>query len=201
MFFKISSKNKRRGFSLIELLVSIGILTAITSVLLANHSRFGGNLLVGNLAYDIALSIRQAQLFGLSVREFKPASGGGRFDFGYGVHLSSSDLNTYTLYADFNLDNVYQTGVDEIEEIFNIRKGYGIKKFCATQIGGAVDCSDTGAISTLNITFLRPDPDANIRVSGSMVAYRSATVVVQSPQGRERTILVESTGQISIPSI
>ncbi|MBL7045636.1 MAG: type II secretion system protein [Parcubacteria group bacterium] len=200
MFSKSTKKNKKRGFSLIELLVSISILVAITSVLLANHSRFGGNLLVGNLAYDVALSIRQAQLFGLSAREFKPTVGSGRFDIGYGVHFSTSDLNSYTLYADFDLNNTYETASDEIEEIFSIKQGYKVKRFCATQISGSEDCSDAGAISTLNITFLRPDPDANIRVNGSIVTYTAATIVVESPQGKERSILIESTGQISIPA-
>ncbi|MDP6527920.1 MAG: prepilin-type N-terminal cleavage/methylation domain-containing protein, partial [Candidatus Pacebacteria bacterium] len=194
MFLIKKDKNKR-GFSLIELLVSVGVFTVITSIILANHARFGGDILVSNLAYDVALSIRQSQLFGLSVREFKLTGGGGRFDIGYGVHLSTSDLTSYIIYADFNGDKAYQSGADEIEETFNLRQGFKIKKFCATQTGGTEDCSDVGAISTLNLTFVRPDPDATISVNGSIISYRSARIVLESSQGTQRSVLIESTGQ------
>ncbi|MFC1733488.1 hypothetical protein ACFL6I_24580, partial [candidate division KSB1 bacterium] len=78
-------KNINSGFSMIELVVSTGIMIMITMVVLVNHAAFGGNILVGSLAYDVGLSIRQAQVFGLSVREF--GIGTGTFDVGYGVHF------------------------------------------------------------------------------------------------------------------
>src|SRR3989344_4615422 len=50
-----------RGFTLVELMVVTGILVVITSLILANNTRFGGAVLLENLAYDIALSMRKAQ--------------------------------------------------------------------------------------------------------------------------------------------
>src|SRR3989344_9303934 len=53
-----------RGFTLIELLVVTGILVLISGLVLANNTRFGGAILLKNLAYDVGLSIREVQVYG-----------------------------------------------------------------------------------------------------------------------------------------
>ncbi len=50
--------------------------------MLANHERFNSSILLDSLAYDIALSIREAQVYGLSVRGIN-----ADFQVGYGVAL------------------------------------------------------------------------------------------------------------------
>ncbi len=66
-----------RGFSLIELIVVTGIFTVITAVVLANNAQFNNSVLLGNAAYDIALSVRQAQVYGLSTQAYS-----GEFQLG-----------------------------------------------------------------------------------------------------------------------
>jgi len=184
------------GFSLIELVVTIGIMIAIVSVVLVNHSAFGGNILVGALAYDVGLSVRQAQVFGLSVREF--GVGTNTFDIGYGVHFDSDDPTNYQIFADLDKNKLYDIS-DGIEEVFSIRKGFSIARVCGTTVALVERCSDSDNISTLDITFIRPDPDAFIRIDGDgATVYQHARIVVRSPQGNEREVTVESTGQISI---
>src|SRR3989344_6847475 len=79
-----------RAFTLVELVVVLAIFTLISSVVLANHSRFNGSVLLGSLAYDIALSIREAQVYGLSVKQHTVA-GVGQFQIGYGIHFASNN--------------------------------------------------------------------------------------------------------------
>lgn len=186
----------KRGFSLIELVVSAGILVLITSVVLVSHSTFGGNILIGNLAYDVALSIRQSQVFGLSVREF--GIGTGQFDVGYGVHFDKDDLSSYLLFADLDKGKTFDVG-DGVQEVFNLRQGYSIDEFCATNAASVELCTKAGNMSTLDIVFIRPNPDAFIRVDGNAsTIYGRARIVMRSPQGTSRQVIVESTGQISI---
>jgi hypothetical protein len=169
----------------------------ITTVVLVNQNRFGGNILVGNLAYDIALSIRQAQVFGLGVREF--GVGTGQFDIGYGVHFDISDPTTFRIFADINRNKVYDAG-DGTQELFTVGNGYRIIQLCATPASGSEICNGGGNITTLDIDFVRPDPDAYIRVNAkNNPAYRQARITVSSPNGITREVTVESTGQISIP--
>ncbi|MEX0652403.1 MAG: prepilin-type N-terminal cleavage/methylation domain-containing protein [Candidatus Paceibacterota bacterium] len=192
----LHKKKKNRGFSMVELVVTTGIMLMITSVVLVNHAAFGGNILVGALAYDVGLSIRQAQVFGLSVREF--GVGTGTFDIGYGVHFDIDSNTSYRIFADVDKNNTFDVS-DGTEEVFSIGQGFSIAKVCATSVASIELCSDVDDISTLDITFIRPDPDALIRVNGdAATVYQSARVVVRSPKGNERQVTVESTGQISI---
>lgn len=185
-----------------ELLVSVAILTMISGLVLANHNRFGGNILLGDLAYEIALSVRQAQIFGLSVREF--GSGSGNFDVGYGVHFNSFFSGTsYVLFSDTDDDQTYDYSPDpltsdELVEVFNIGRGNFISDFCAVRSDLTEDCYAAGDITKMDIVFKRPDPEATITSNLSAISYGTATITVSTPQGITRTVTVESTGQISV---
>ena len=101
--------HSNKGFTLIELLVSVAIFTFLTGLILVNHGRFTSAILLENLAYDVGLSIREAQIFGLSVKEFEPGS--GQFQQGYGVHFDASTPAQYIIFADRRPSPVFhQTG-------------------------------------------------------------------------------------------
>ena len=92
---RLSSKffPRKSGFSLVELMVSISIFVLITSMTLANYPKFSNKLSLDLLAEDIALSIRQAQIFGSSIFGIKVGNGGSQTKkFGsYGVHFEAPD--------------------------------------------------------------------------------------------------------------
>src|SRR3989344_1700844 len=97
----------KSGFTLIELLVSIFIIGVIASVTVYNHREFTDSLEITNLAYTMALSIREAQISGTSVK----AGLSGDFDKAYGIHFNINDpddpnfpgRNTaYILFSDVN---------------------------------------------------------------------------------------------------
>jgi len=189
------NREPKGGFSLVELLVSVAIVTVITTVVLVKHSQFSGNILIENLAYDVALSIRQAQVFGLSVREF--GVGSGTFDIGYGVHFDSGVNDSYILFADRNRNSVYD-GSQEIVEVFTLRRGNTIAQLCGVLPNRTEKCSP-GGIAYLDIVFERPDPDAIIKSDVAADTYTTARITVRSPRGVERNVVVIFTGQISVP--
>ena len=184
-----------RGFSLMELLVVISIFSVISLMILANHSRFNSSVLLGSLAYNIALSIREAQVYGLSVQG--QLSGGiPNFQVGYGVHFQGG--TTYVLFADKNGNKKYDTPpTDTIIKTYTVRQGHIISDFCGITSVGVRECALGGAITLLDIVFLRPDPDASMK-SSSPTLYSSAEITVSSPQGSTRKVTVVSTGQISV---
>jgi prepilin-type N-terminal cleavage/methylation domain-containing protein len=192
---KAGSRSKvSKGFSLVELIISISILGIVTTILLTKNSEFNGNILLTNLAYDVALSIRESQVYGLSAKE--AGAGSGQFTYAYGVNFDRMNLVTFTSFVDRD-GNGRKSGSTEVLEIHTIERGNSILKFCTVSAGGAEQCSDTGAIQQLNIAFLRPDPKALIRTGGTQTFPR-ARIYVASPRGNQKTITVESTGQISI---
>ena len=72
------SRKTTTGFSLVELIVVMGIFTIMTSIVIFNYGRFSSNLIVTNLAYESALAVRQAQVYGISVKN--TSGDGGNFD-------------------------------------------------------------------------------------------------------------------------
>ena len=182
-----------RGFSLIELLVVTGIFVVITGVVLANNAQFNSSVLLGNAAYDVALSVRQAQVYGLSTQQYS-----GEFQVGYGVHFAGT--TEYLVFADLDPEHNkrYDAGTDQIVQQITLGRGHTIKRFCGVKTDTTEDCSDNDATLThLDIGFLRPNPDATV-TGDSPTAYSTAKIVLQSKNGETRTVTIQSTGQISV---
>jgi prepilin-type N-terminal cleavage/methylation domain-containing protein len=191
MFSK--KNNTRRGFTLVELLVTISILVVITAIILVNQNRFGGTISLSNLAYQLALTIRQAQTYGVSVLE--TGAGTGNFQAAYGVHFTSGTPTSYILFRDFDGSGRY-SGPTENMVFLSIQNGNRIYSICGTLAGGTVKCNPT--ITSLDILFTRPDPDAIIRTDIIADTYQSAQITLQSGQGLLRTVTVSVTGQIAV---
>lgn len=190
------TKNFTLGFTLIELMVTASIFVVITSVVMVKFSVFNSRILSTNLAYDIALSIREAQSFGVNVRGFDPG-GGTRFDLVYGVHFDVASNNSYIFFADVNNNKKFESN-EEIKTL-NLGGGYTIKRFCGTTSSGNTICSDTApSFNNIDIMFERPNLDAIIKRHNPPTTFQSAAITVTSPQGIERQVQVYVTGQISV---
>ncbi len=196
---KIQIQNK--GFTLVELMVTVGIFTLITGLLLARYSNFNKGIILTNLAYDIALTLRSAQSASINVKS-APINGpfSSNFDYPYGVYFTDESTSFIT-FVDVNYnDNTDIGSYDTGEEIAttNIKRGSRISAICS---GTEASCSTD--ISQLNVVFKRPDPVAHI-VSVSSLSGRVTTenpyaeITVESLDGTQKKIVVRSTGQISV---
>jgi prepilin-type N-terminal cleavage/methylation domain-containing protein len=186
-FSRAASQSTVKGFTLLELLVSIAIFTFITGLAIYNNNQFNSSVLLTNLAYEVGLSIRQAQFYGIVVRQTSADT--NKFNSGYGVHFDTGTPSSYILFEDIDPANrIYDAG-DVILETFNIQKGNKITRICVDSV-----CTE----NIIDISFIRPNPDAHIRVAGGTVDMRKAEVCVVSPPGTIRKVVVELTGQISV---
>ena len=189
---KVQWRRGSRGFSLIELLVVMAIMVVISSVVLSRYSQFNGVILLRNLAYDVALTIREAQVYGVSGRSL-----GGVLGVRYGVYFTASAPNQYILFGDSNNNSLYDAG--ESIKIYTMRPGYGLQNLCAHRSGDlALKCANAGDFTSLTIMFRRPDPDAIVKTSVSAETYTDAIITVVSATGETRTITVTQTGQIAV---
>jgi len=213
--YKNTALQTSGGLTMIELVVTVGIFVVVTAVVLASYPKFSSQIVLDNVAYQIALSVRQAQTYGLSVMEFGI---GGVFP-GYGIYFPSpaNDSKSFTIFADVNGDKKYNLtgcGVDGSEclDKFTIQSSEIIYALCGNlkndgvapfstidDLSGVGNC---GNINSLHISFTRPDPDATITAYLGGVdyddSYSDAEIVIATPTGNVKTVVIWSTGQISV---
>lgn len=210
-----------RGFTIIEMLVALGIVAVIMTVVLLGQTNFNRSLILTDSAYTVAFSIRQAQSLGLSSRKV-----GTIQNAGYGVHFVSGATKTYTLFADTNpvapgstqsgacpghtvttgLDTkpgncIFDTTpADATVSSYTIRQGFTISNFCGVDTTGSTRCSGS-YLDSLSITFLRPSTQATIIGvrGGAIVPLTQATIYLSSPDGsQQRCVKVSTVGQIAV---
>ncbi|MES2748858.1 MAG: prepilin-type N-terminal cleavage/methylation domain-containing protein [Patescibacteria group bacterium] len=187
-----------RGFGLVELMVSISIMTLVSTVILVKNRSFNNALLLRNQAYEIAFSLRQAQLMAVSGNRPTATSRNT-----YGIHLDVSGTvgDTHRQYRMFRDDvsnlNWYDAGDATIGSVGTIDSKYIID--IADSSGNAI------AANTLSITFVRPNFDALFKTSSGgaissapvylKIMPRDSTGYANVPY---RLIEITSTGQISV---
>ncbi len=186
----IREKNKNNGFSLIELMVTISIFLLITTVTMVNYPRFSNKLSLDLLAQDVALSFRQAQIFGSSVFGAKGISGQATTFGAYGVHFDAPIPNqpvyTYLLFADIgnSSHSTYReydgppadanvlcgspvSGAECLEK-FLVTGRNKVVALCANFIdsetlpAARVARCKANPLSSIDVVFVRPNLDAKI---------------------------------------
>jgi hypothetical protein len=164
-------------------------------VVLANYRDFERKMVIGNLAQDVALSVRLAQVYGLNVRG---ANNADEFNVSYGVHFIQNS-NEYYLYKDTDraLNGFVYGNISDKVETYTIGGGYTISDVCAQITVGSEECFSSNAITWLDIAFDRPKPDS-IFTSSSGASYGGATIDIKGPSGLIRTVEVLSTGYINV---
>ena len=182
-----------RGFTIIELVVSIGIMVTLMTTILANYPESNIRVNLALLAHTITLSLREAQLRGSSV-ESKDLSVGG-----YGVFFDVASSTHYALFNDFATvpgpngldvgDGIYATSsilsLDETVSTTYFPYQFRISKLCVgvgypfSGANGSCNTDDSAGlpdVNTLTVDFIRPNPQPIITINqGDLSNIRSST--------------------------
>jgi prepilin-type N-terminal cleavage/methylation domain-containing protein len=200
-----------RGFTLLELVVVLAIITVVTGVVITSQSAFNKTLILANTAYDVALSIRSAQTYGLGSR-----AAGITTNSGYGIHFAIGTPSNFTLFADtypapsetsvcHPTDDASspsaQTGncaydSNQGEQVITYTMGNRISMSDLCAYAGGWSCG----LTSLDIVFTRPNPDPFISENGVYDAGSPVTracITLTSPQGGAEYVMVEASGAIS----
>lgn len=191
------------GFSLVELIVVVAIFIIITSVVLFNQNKFSSDIGISNAAYSVALQIRQAQVYGILVRQAKQGAV-NNFNTAYGIHFSKTGGTGpigFSLFSDDSPNLIFDNGDTPIN-YFQLPEGNTITDVCTYDSIGVKQCfkSSGGALSSVDITFKRPEPAALISDSLSSITRKGKVdIIITSALGNKtRLIKVFSSGQISV---
>lgn len=213
---------KSKGFTLIELMVSVVVIAMITAVVVYNQGDFADRISLANTASDLELQIREAQVYGVSVREFQPST--NEFNFAYGISFNLNAFagtlgpTSFVAFADRVVkDGRYATpaswgtctvgGTSECLKIYMLSRKNSITDLCVINNAGSDVCSSQGSGTRpgrIDLSFLRPDPSANmsfVDTNGSQTTFpghKGMKVKITSPKGNLKTITVYTTGQIAV---
>ncbi len=116
MLFRLTRPKKKttRGFSFVEMIVVIGIMALLSTVVIFDRRGFNDSIQLTSLAYDVALTIREAQVSGIAVKSYLEGSTLS-FDKGYGINIQEMNILatsiTYTPAANAVINN-YVSFVD-----------------------------------------------------------------------------------------
>ena len=207
---KILKSKYNTGFTLIELLVTIVIFVILTGVVLFNQSGFDNTVLLNNLTYDIALTIRQAQTFGVNTRESASSTSISGYVFPpYGIFLNIDNANggnnkNIILFSDttpdskFNNDPSLSCPANDAECVqkYSIKRGSYIKQICVPS-GTGEECDN---VKKITIMFKRPKPDALIYGGNDKITpLGQARIIISSADGSaESSVVVTNIGQIYV---
>lgn len=202
-----------KGFTLVELVVSMGIIVAMISVVLSNQATYTSSASLNNVADEIYLTLRQAQTYGVGVKEFSP--GTAEFGVSYGISFnktSSGSDDAYIFFGDRGVQNGrYDSGWDcptggasECIAKILLTQGIRINEICRVRNNpnNPYQCNNIGRI---DITFTRPSTMAQIvffNSAGNPIEddpeFIGARIGVLSPQGLTRSVIIYYNGQISV---
>lgn len=203
------------GFTLVELLVVLAIIGIITSIVFSSQSTFNKTLVLSNTAYDVALTLRSAQTFGLGSRAV-----GTITNAGYGVHFESGSPDSFILFADTDPDPdasnchglpingissptarpgdcAYDVVKDQKIQEYVLGNDITISNFCAYT--STWSCARGGGITSLDIIFSRPNPDPFMSVGGHysmLFPVTKACLTLSSADGGTHFIAIAASGQI-----
>ena len=203
-------KERKLGFTIVEMLVSISILFIIASTVVLNQSRYTDGAALSNLAEELSLNISRAQSYGIGVREVVPGS--SDFSASYGLVFSTSFPSAnlaYVFFADRNDNQGYDGGwgcqvgiAEECVERVEMTGGNYVDSLCLVFTNGAPeDCSSVGRVDFI---FTRPNVGVQFTfhdVNGSAftpAALKGSKITLKSPKDEVRSVTLYTNGQIAV---
>jgi prepilin-type N-terminal cleavage/methylation domain-containing protein len=219
-------KTEKKGFTLIEMMVVIGIFGVLTAIVVFNYGDFNANILVTNTAHEIAVTAREAQVFGLGSRGFTDSSEVKKFQYPYGVFFSLNTDTTKRRVISFrDLDELGTNGygqcndapngvgtcdcagelTDECFQSLIFQNNIRITELRLGVTGQEVDTclyeDPNDPTKEIAVSFKRPNPEAYIvdQIGGGS-GYAFAQIKVEAKRGNAKPayVLIRDTGQISV---
>ena len=219
-------KKDSTGFSAVELMVTLSIITVVSIGVLLSFSGVNEGAALNRSAQELALGIRQAQNMALGIRQAQiilwptqiPA--GRRVIRQVGIRLtrSGAQANRFFLFAD--VDDPGQAFDNANNKYDNITSGPPFRRRNEMIINSTVifprnvrvngflcdgfTCS--GNPPSINVIFYAPEsrleihdqPSNNSEDNGETILSNGIAIELRAPSGQTKTVVVRTNGQISI---
>lgn len=198
-----------RGFTIVELLVTLSIVVLVTGIVMIRYSSFNSSVLLTSQAYLTAFDVREAQSLAVSVR-----GRSSEFREEYGLYFSMVTPNSYILFQDDDSNGDHDpvrynaTPNDEaIGASYKIDPRFTILNICGTNSSSRTcytsDPDTTGevvdpAFNNIAISFQRPDFDAEFYSTAKSSMQSIEIIMGNASHPLTKTVRVYTSGQITV---
>ena len=174
--------NNKKAFTIIELLVVMGVIVIFTSFFFVDYGRDSNTFALERVSNKMAQDLRRAQEMSMS---------GLTGDVGtnaYGIYFNkgSGSEKQYIIYKNNDTNMYYESSsADSIKETISFEKGV---KICDILI-------DSSSVSSVSISFQPPDP---INYIDSYYSGHEASIVLctEDDATKTRRVKINNTGRI-----
>ena len=196
------------------MMVVIAIVTTMTGVLIGNLPNFRDRTTLQLVAQDVAVTIRQAQVFGIGTKIEYDAGGGAVFR-GHGMYFCDPAIElcrkNFLLFSDDDNDETFSEidvfndsatadwnsacddATGECRDIYSIT---GNIEICALKVNGTEEASGVG------IAFDRIYSDAFIKEGSNTGNESNAKIYLHSKKDlKERVVTIYNTGGITVEAV
>ena len=179
-------KMKQKAFTIIELVVVIGVIAIITATVLFSYQAGKRQSALQRAASKLAQDIRRTQEMAMSAKECTPPPAScptGGVPAGYGFYINKLQDDRYFIYADDGSER-YEGG-EEIETIFLEKEVY-VKDLIPSS-------------ANFSINFKPPDPIIKIKDAAG-IDKNDTTIIIalRADSSKIKSILVNKVGRIEI---
>jgi type II secretory pathway pseudopilin PulG len=182
-----SQISKAGAFTLLEVIVSLAIITMLITIFLTNYNAGSRNNDLTFAAQKMISDIRLAQNNALGLAAY----GGSLPPGGWGIHLSASQNTAYLLFADANAvpNHIYDSG-----EAVTASGG----RTFTLPANLIIDYLESGGSSrtALDITFLPPDPSTMIYYGAFSSSTNAVIRLKDTVTGKTKNVNVNILGLI-----
>lgn len=186
--FPVSNRN---GFTLIELIVSISIITILIGIFLTNYRSGGKRTELIMTAQKMVTDIRMAQNNTLGSVEYNSQIPSG----GWGIYINTTeDDSSYLMFADdddINENSEYDVGEGDT--------ALGARRYVLPRniIIDSIDIKNIGITDNVHITFVPPDPITVIYDTFNTSTEVTITLK-ETRDNSTKDILMNSFGMIEV---
>jgi prepilin-type N-terminal cleavage/methylation domain-containing protein len=181
----------KKGFTLIELIVTIGIIVFMSAFILANYRRAGDKTDLRAAAQKLMNDVKSAQSNALGLKKFNGNSPGG----GWGVRFHMED-SSYIIFSDYLAAGDYGWYTDSNEKYQEINFNNNIKIKGKPRLDGTQR-------NYLYVVFEPPDPKVHINGSNPPNGIQQsnaneAVVTLENRRGDTIDIKINIFGLVDI---
>jgi type II secretory pathway pseudopilin PulG len=150
------------AFTLIEIIVVIGIFVGLMSAAVVNYRSGNRQSQLRLTAQSLATNIRLAQSYAVGSKDFVDLSGSDHISQapvgGWGINLNKNNPGYYQIVVDLNDDHLFDSTNDKVFRKINLPE---------TIIIDDIIDSNTGTVSSGTIFFKPPEPETFINGSAN----------------------------------